>query len=264
MLTTDEITKILQKLHAYPVVNKFLRNKARKDQNLNRNIYGNSADETEYTIWNIILHSHEPYWSQFLYHFNTLIDKHSSAYRKSSIVQKTLSNVLDFVSELEFLHALKVSRKLPIIEPKVTSRNLKNTDFAIQIQRRLLIEIITPRIPKKQAGFAPKDFWISGKFIDELEHHFGKPIESRISEPFLMVVDGAYRGLNAVNAAAAFDSRDKKVKNISGVLLFRRKHFQPQGQATFVPNTNCHRELIFTKEENKYFRILARNFWNGY
>lgn len=174
-----------------------------------------------FSFWNVLLHDNDPEFKTRLRETDGLVGRYKSAYGEERLRSGIAGSFFSFLSELEVYHTFLSNSIVPIIEPYAAQGSKKKMDLSVTLDaRQILIEVITPYPPEKMlrrvADFAPLDSDLSKKLAYEIAHHFAGL--SKPTSPTVMMVNGAYSGLDPMNLACAIEElnrlTDKDFSNV--------------------------------------------------
>ena len=178
-----------------------------------------------------ILNSTDIYFVNFLQRLNNICENLENLYSNEQIKNGLNNNVFSFSSELEFANYCQTNG-IEILEIEPPLKSGKKLDLKIKSENKLIfIEVITPRIKlsmiQKGSGFFPISLELENNILAEFNHH---EIEiNEIEEPFIVVMDGDYAGIDEINLLTAIEEFLKKYKSkanyLKGIILKRREKY---------------------------------------
>ncbi|MCK5659823.1 MAG: hypothetical protein KAH86_00580 [Methanosarcinales archaeon] len=194
--------------------------------------YRQDTNLWEYNFYGI-LNSTDPMFKDTLGNLNLLCKNLDHLYSDEQLKQGIRNNVFSFLSELKFAnHCLTNGIEILEIEPQLSSG--KKLDFKIKVEdTATLIEVITPRGKLEYIQKAYKWHDLSHKLETNMHAEFvHHNIEiNDIKEPFIIVIDGDYAGIDEINLQLAikeFIKNNKTMaKYLTGAILNRGETYGP-------------------------------------
>lgn len=169
---------------------------------------------------------------RILERLNHLCTKLSSLYSNAILKTGLENNVFSFLSELEFAEYCQLNN-ITILEIQPKLKTGKELDIKIEIDSiPVFVEVITPRLKKslveKQTGSFSISLELDNNIRYEFEHH---EIEiNKIKEPFILVIDGNYSGIDEINMKCAIkkfiENNKDKAKFLTGIYLKREDSYR--------------------------------------
>lgn len=184
----------------------------------------------EYNFYGL-LNSTDQTFKSIIGNLNSLCKNLENLYSGEQLKQGIHNNVFSFISELKFANFCFTNGiEILEVEPKLSSG--KKLDLKIKIKDTpTLVEVITPRekldAVRKPRGWPPISQELEYNIFAEFNHH---EIEiNDIREPFIIVVDGDYAGIDEVNLQSAvkeFTENNKMMaKYLTYIILMRGESY---------------------------------------
>jgi hypothetical protein len=204
-----------------------------KVKNVRRYPYGKNESEHELNFYGILnscgLSSEETFKNRLLRRLNDLCEELGNLYSHNELKRGILKDIYGFISELEFAYfCMTGDFDILDVEPKVSSRNKEEhrSHFKIEFKGEpVFVEVMTLRMRLHKYQYSCGTFHISDKVERSISGEFKKHAINDIKEPFIVVIDGAYAGIDRINIMSAVELIVKrykqKLKFLRGVFLQR-------------------------------------------
>ena len=191
--------------------------------------YGHNKElEPEYNFYGV-LNSTDIGFVSTLQKLNDICENLENYYSNKQIKNGLNNNVFSFLSELKFANYCQTNG-IEILEIEPTLKSGNKLDLKIKIEnKQIFVEVITPRIKQSMvgSGFPPISVELENNILAEFKHH--KIEINEIEEPFIIVIDGDYAGIDIINLIAAREKFLNKYKSkanyLKGIILKRMEKY---------------------------------------